>query len=81
MRTNLITHFYCSNCGSQLAVAYDSPDLPAAKPAKRQTFDEPTGADCRYVKLFVEPCRACIDGELEPARQLANAIQQLITID
>ncbi len=77
MRTNLITHFYCSHCGNQLNVCYDEEKSPRKVEAQHQTEIEPTGAACRYNKILVEPCRHCIEKHTKPAKALANAIKEL----
>jgi hypothetical protein len=77
MRTNLITHFYCSNCGNQINFDYDKDDSPKKVEANRQTETEPTGACCRYNRILVEPCKHCIEKHTRPAKDLANAIKAL----
>lgn len=78
MRTNLITHFHCTNCGSQLQVECERNDLPEPKKASCQTDIEPTGAECRYNLIYVEPCQICISKVLAPARKMADAIKEMI---
>lgn len=84
MRTNLIMHFHCSECGAVLNIAY--PDA-AAKPAEyhanqpwaRENHDaEPTGAAVRYVPaISVEPCPKCIERHTGPAKQLSAALKAM----
>ncbi len=83
MRTNLITHFHCNECGNQLNVEYDKNDSPKKKefPSEMQTEKEPTGAACRYNEILIEPCKSCIDKHVKPAKKLAQAIRELIIED
>ena len=77
MRTNLITHFYCNNCGHQLNVEYDRDDSPKKQQAFTQTDREPTGAACRYNRILVEPCKRCIEKLTRPARMIADGLKAL----
>lgn len=79
MRTNLITHFHCSNCGHQLNVEYDKEDSPQKieLPSSQQTEPEPPGAYCRYNRILVEPCRFCIAEKTGPAEKLIEAMDSL----
>ena len=77
MRTNLIMHFHCSECGKILNVCY-------AKEAKKPVYNssntekDPTGALCMYPeKISVEPCKACIDTYTIPAKKLMDALEDL----
>ena len=79
MRHNLITHFYCSNCGEQLSLKTE--DEANAKPKPRSFAGEPTGAACIHTGFMVEPCRACIAKYTEPAKQLASAISALGSVE
>ena len=75
MRTNLITHLHCSNCGRVLNVEYDKEDSP--RKIEAMESDEPTGAACRHNRILVEPCRYCIEAATGPAKQLASAIKAI----
>lgn len=75
MRTNLITHFHCSECGHILNVEYDKEDGPP----KIEELDKelPTGAACRHNRILVVPCKHCINKVTGPARKLAEAIKEM----
>ncbi len=77
MRTNLITHFHCSNCGHQLNVEYDSDCSPKKITDVVQTTREPTGACCRYNRIIVEPCKKCIEKSTRPAQLIAEGLKAL----
>jgi hypothetical protein len=86
MRTNLIMHFHCAECGSVLNLREPSEEkVPNERYesgvwAGRGHDKEPTGAAVRYVEAVqVEPCRVCIDRYTGPAKRLAEAMQQLTT--
>lgn len=83
MRTNLITHFHCSDCGNQLIVKYNGDDSPQkiSLPGSKQTDKEPTGAACRYIHILVQPCQPCINKHTEPARKIADAIMTINSIE
>jgi hypothetical protein len=79
MRTNLIMHFHCSECGNQLKLKNESEG--AKKPVyhddtyRTQEPKEPTGAACYYTpKISIEPCKRCIEKYTKPAKQLVDAI-------
>ena len=76
MRTNLIMHFFCSECGSQLSFAETDQGV---EPKRDIHFDqspkEPTGAACQYAsKLRIVPCKFCIEKYTGTAKQLMAAI-------
>ena len=82
MRTNLIMHFHCSECGKQLNIVNDQEG--AKKPKyhdddfRSQEPKEPTGAACHYTpKISVEPCRNCIEKYTGPAKKLVDAINAI----
>ena len=80
MRTNLILHFHCSECGKRLEVCY--PKETRKKPVESEygeVDDEPTGADCFYPPaVSIRPCRYCIEKYTEPARKLQAALSTII---
>lgn len=78
LRTNLVFHLYCSECGNQLSMVADGETLVHSKPAIKQTDPEPASAACNQVRIHVERCRHCLANELGPARQLAAAVQSLL---
>jgi hypothetical protein len=83
MRTNLIMHFHCAECGSVLNLVYDKdvkvkPEEYRGGWAATGHTPEPTGAAVRYVPpVFIEPCRGCIDKHTGPAKQLAAALKTM----
>ena len=82
MRTNLIMHFNCSECGSllNLRYEYEEKDNKKEKPSSLNSLhtDEPTGGVVRYVPaVSVDPCRHCIGKYVGPALKLAEAITGL----
>ena len=79
MRTNLIMHFHCSECGRQLNIANERERKvePKYEGCFHQNPEEPTGAACHYTpKISVEPCRNCIEKYTGPARKLAEALSE-----
>jgi len=78
MRTNLITKFFCNDCGYQLNVEYDSDESPKKIASQHQTDKEPTGACCRYNRILVQPCRHCIEKHTSPAKQLGEALREIM---
>lgn len=75
MRSNLITQFFCSECGRQLNIKYDNDDVPTAI---RRGDVSITDAECRYNQIYIEPCCFCIEKHTKPAKKLAEAINQLV---
>ena len=78
MRTNLIMHFHCSECGMQLKLKDES---EAKKPVyhddtfRTQEPKEETGAACYYTpKVSIEPCKKCIEKYTGPARKIVEGI-------
>lgn len=79
MRTNLIMHFFCSECGNQLRFAEDDQGV---EPKRDIHFDQspkkPTGATCQYAnKLRIVPCKVCIEKYTLPAKKLIDSINEL----
>lgn len=86
MRTNLIFHFHCSECGNILNICYPK---DAAKAIREDPQDMcegcnikvSTGAECMYPPVIsVEPCKYCIDKYTSPAKKLIEAMRQIGTI-
>jgi len=82
MRTNLILHLHCSECGTRLRLCYKN---EAQKPPKESGYmeadKEPTGAECFYPgSISVEPCRKCIEKYTGPARRLVDALDGLRSV-
>ena len=82
MRTNLIMHFHCSECGKQLKLKQENEG--AKKPAYRYDDSdqdepkEPTGAACYYTPtLSIEPCKFCIEKYTGPAKKIVEALNSL----
>jgi len=86
MRTNLIMHFHCSECGKQLHLKNS---IDGAKKPRYHYDDfgnqepkEPTGAACYYTpKISIVPCKACIDKYTLPAKALTDAIIKISEIN
>lgn len=78
MRTNFITHFFCSTCGKQLELVYESDIKTTSEKFEEQIPVEPTGASCLYnSKIFIKPCQDCIDKYTLPAKKLIEVIKQI----
>lgn len=80
IRTNLIMHFHCSECGRQLKIDY--PEEAKAKPvdarSTNQVPQEDTGGVCFYTPIIsIRPCQHCIKKHTEPAKKLMQAIKDL----
>jgi len=84
MRTNLIMHFHCAECGKQLHIddkpkmepKYHYDDFPSQKPK------EPTGAACHYTpKISVKPCSNCIEKYTGPAKKIVDAISAMTELN
>lgn len=71
IRTNLVTHLHCCECGAELRLATERPAGLVAQESTR--YD--TGAACLTNKVWVYPCRNCIDIKTGPALQLTEAIR------
>lgn len=77
MRTNLIMHFHCSECGKQLDLAYENEAevKPGSVDNLHQKPPEPTGAKILYTpQISIRPCRNCIEKHTGPAKRLAEAL-------
>ena len=77
MRTNLIMHFHCSECGAQLRIAESKEGVEPKRDSFLQIQEpkEPTGAACHYTpSVRIVPCWACIDKYTGPAKKLTEAI-------
>ena len=79
MRTNLILHLHCSECGKRLNLCYKNElKKKPVKPGYKEVDDEPTGAACYYPDpIVVEPCKSCIEKYTLPAKQLCESIKTL----
>lgn len=80
MRTNLIMHFHCSECGNQLNLIdrNEQETNPVSSPSLKQIPGEPTGAMCLYASTIqVEPCRHCIEKYTLPAKKMVEGIKQM----
>ena len=82
MRNNLITRFYCSECGERLILLDEDEQKVENKIYSYGRFDkeEPVndiGACNRVIKIQVEPCRQCIDKYTAPAKKLLDGINEL----
>lgn len=82
MRTNLIMHFHCAECGYQLKLQTENEG--AKKPEYHkddfasQNPKEPTGASCYHTpKISIEPCKKCIEKYTGPAKKLTEALALL----
>lgn len=79
MRTNLIMHFHCSECGRQLDIVSKSEETTKTIEGSdwNQQPKEPTGADCFYTpKIQIEPCRNCIEKYTKPALKIAEGLKE-----
>ena len=74
IRTNLVTHFICNECGSNLEVALDS-----EKRSENGERDDLriTGAAKSDISIQVKPCRGCIEKHTKPAAKLLEALKEL----
>tara|TARA_Y100000782_G_C9980192_1_gene179812 strand:+ start:43 stop:291 length:249 start_codon:yes stop_codon:yes gene_type:complete len=74
IRTNLVTHFICNECGANLEVALDS-----EKRSEKDGRDNlrVTGAAKSDISIQVKPCRSCIEKHTKPAAKLLEAIKEL----
>lgn len=79
MRTNLVMHFHCSECGSVLIIVGTGSEKVRSKDGIYQESPKlPTGADLRSVPpIQIVPCRECIEKYTGPSRKLAEAIKAL----
>ena len=83
MRTNLIMHFHCSECGQQLRLEHDheAKHPPTDKGGPRAEPKEDAGAFCyRTPKISIKPCWNCIRKYRGPAEALAKAVDQLLHV-
>jgi len=84
MRTNLIMHFHCSECGHQLNISYPNDAKSEAKEEPygfTQKPEEPSGAYAfNTPKISIDPCRSCIEKYTVPAKKLTDAIKTLTKI-
>lgn len=85
MRTNLIMHFHCSECGKQLKLKYENEGAAEVKRESSYMFDEPkepTGAACYYTpRISIEPCQSCIRKYTGPAKKIVDALKEIDNID
>jgi len=72
-RTDLITRFFCRECGGKLNVSYDQHE---GRHDAHESGD-PTGAQCRYSSIFIWPCKRCIEKHTAPAKAMAAAIKSM----
>jgi hypothetical protein len=82
MRTNLILHFYCSECGNRLNIKTNGDEKVENDNGFGNGFNEspkePTGAECRYVPdIQIDPCVYCIEKYTRPAKALVDALSEL----
>lgn len=70
IRTNLITKFVCSVCGSNLLLTYDAPKRPD------HIQGEPTGAAVVESIIAIHPCQKCLR-PVEDARAAINTLMKL----
>lgn len=79
MRTNLVMHFHCAECGSVLNIVGMGSENVASKAGVYQEEPTlPTGAELRTVPpIQIVPCRKCIEKYTGPSRKLAEAIKEL----
>ena len=75
MRRNHIQVYKCFECGNKLNLTYDFKD--GVELGDSWESGDPTGATCLYQTIMIHPCKNCIDKHTAPAKQLAQAINQL----
>lgn len=80
MRTNLILHLHCAECGARLKLCYPKErNADPVEPGYGEADNEPTGAACFFPdKISVQPCEKCIEKYTGPARQLADALKRML---
>ena len=73
MRTELITQFYCSKCGSKLSICYDQ------NKKREDSWEEShnTGSAVKYNDISIHPCASCIKKYTAPAKKLIDAIESI----
>lgn len=73
-RTNLVTSFICTGCGENLTLSFDKLGQPAPK---AETSFGSGGAYVLENRIYVNPCKRCIEKSIAPARAIADALKQL----
>lgn len=76
MRTNMIVHFHCAECGKQLTLT--DGDGKHYNRAYSQIPQEPTGAECYYVpRVNIWPCESCINKYTGPAKKILEGLKEM----
>ena len=80
MRTNLVLHFHCSECGSLLDIKTENEEDVKNE---RVSYNHenpllPTGATLRCVDpIQIIPCERCIEKYNGPAKKLLEAFKEI----
>jgi len=74
VRVNLVTRFFCTDCGSSLNLSYKPKDGVIVA---LNSSHEPTGAAMVAQNTFIEPCGKCVSDARKPLLAIKRALQSI----
>lgn len=79
MKKDLITSFFCAECGRQLEILTES-DI-RKKWADDAYVENITGAEKEYTTLYIQPCPWCRLKHTTPARMVAEGLKRILEME
>ncbi len=75
MRTNLIMHFHCSECGGQLRLQQEGERIKARPESPACGDDDPPVSVPWYCtsSIRIQPCKRCIEEYTGPGKKVTSS--------